>query len=242
MLLRSSSSPISNSSWIPNLRESSPDSDHPRQLIRTKSLSRGALCPTIGEQALGSKSRSLERVLSNAELWVDADHEKGPQTVVAGSGGGGGGRICGGGGGAGGGRGLEGGDGFSGYDGTEAYYQKMIEANPGNALLLGNYAKFLKEVRGDLAKAEEYCGRAVLENPNDGNAMSLYADLIWQTKRDAHRAENYFDQAVKADPDDCYVLASYARFLWDTEEEEEEEEHYGMDSSFSSPSNYSFSG
>lgn len=35
-----------------------------------------------------------------------------------------------------------------GRDSTDAYYQKMIEANPDNALLLGNYAKFLKEVNG----------------------------------------------------------------------------------------------
>ncbi|RZB98059.1 hypothetical protein D0Y65_021199 [Glycine soja] len=33
-----------------------------------------------------------------------------------------------------------------GRDRTEAYYQNMIEANPSDALLLGNYAKFLKEV------------------------------------------------------------------------------------------------
>lgn len=29
---------------------------------------------------------------------------------------------------------------------TEAYYEMMIEANPGNPLFLANYAKFLKEV------------------------------------------------------------------------------------------------
>ena len=33
-----------------------------------------------------------------------------------------------------------------GHESTDLYYQKMIEANPGNALLLGDYAKFLKEV------------------------------------------------------------------------------------------------
>ncbi|XP_065851047.1 uncharacterized protein [Euphorbia lathyris] len=115
------------------------------------------------------------------------------------------------------------GDSNRGKDSTENYYQNMIEANPGNSLLLSNYARFLKEVRGDNERAEEYCGRAILANPNDGKVLSMYADLIWQSHKDASRAEAYFDQAVKASPDDCFVLASYARFLWDAEEEDEEE-------------------
>ncbi|XP_047328197.1 uncharacterized protein LOC124931715 [Impatiens glandulifera] len=141
-----------------------------------------------------------------------------------------GGGWCGGGGGGGGsGSGGSDGDdeneGYSNYgnENTDFYYQKMIEANPGNSLILGNYARFLKEVRGDYKKAEEYCGRAILANSSDGNVLSLYADLIWQTQKDSSRAETYFDQAVKASPDDCYVLASYARFLWDADEEEEED-------------------
>ncbi|OMO57776.1 Tetratricopeptide-like helical [Corchorus olitorius] len=144
----------------------------------------------------------------------------------------GGGNFCGGGGGGGG--GSDGGDNEWGYwdsnngnDSTESYYQKMIEANPGNPLLLSNYARFLKEVRGDFVKAEEYCGRAILANPNDGNVLSMYGDLIWKTQKDAPRAETYFDQAVKAAPNDCYVLASYASFLWDAEEDEEQEEEIG---------------
>lgn len=56
-----------------------------------------------------------------------------------GIGGGGGGKICGGGGGGG-----------SEDDSTDLYYQKMIEANPGNLLLLSNYARFLKEVTRNL--------------------------------------------------------------------------------------------
>ncbi|XP_057537205.1 uncharacterized protein LOC130814935 [Amaranthus tricolor] len=131
--------------------------------------------------------------------------------------------------------GFDGGNGFgfgfgswdsnneNGGESTDLYYQKMIEANPGNPLLLGNYAKFLKEFQGDYVKAEEYCGRAILANPSDGNLLSLYADLIWKTQKDSSRAETYFDQAVKASPDDCYVLASYAHFLWDADEDEEED-------------------
>lgn len=144
-----------------------------------------------------------------------------------GSGSGGGGGVCGGGRGG----GADDGDGESGFsdsnhgnNSTDAHYQKMIEADPGNGLLLSNYARFLKEVRGDLPRAEEYCGRAILANPSDGNVLSLYADLIWQSHKDAERAESYFEQAVRAAPNDCYVMASYARFLWDAEEEEGEDQ------------------
>nr|ACU23958.1 unknown [Glycine max] len=85
-----------------------------------------------------------------------------------------------------------------GRDRTEAYYQNMIEANPSDALLLGNYAKFLKEVRDDYPKSKEYLERAILANPDDGHILSLYAELIWQLEKDANRAEGYFDQAIKS--------------------------------------------
>ncbi|KAE9584556.1 hypothetical protein Lal_00021702 [Lupinus albus] len=109
-------------------------------------------------------------------------------------------------------------------DNTHAHYQNMIEANPNDALLLGNYAKFLKEVIGDYPKAMECLERAILANPSDGHILSLYADLIWQTEKDADRAEGYFDQAIKNASDDCYIMASYAKFLWDAEEDEEEKD------------------
>lgn len=109
-----------------------------------------------------NKEGEVERLLSLAEAAAEegcvavVEKERVLQTLVVGGGGvgGGGGRVCGGGGGG----GSDGGDGsgfgadsndsnsWHGHDSTDAYYQKMIEANPGNALLLANYAKFLKEV------------------------------------------------------------------------------------------------
>ncbi|KFK42416.1 hypothetical protein AALP_AA2G253300 [Arabis alpina] len=166
----------------------------------------------------------VERLFSSSGMGekVKGDDVDRLETLVSGGGGGGssGGKICTGGGGVGG----SGVDGGGSVDATDAYYREMIELNPGNSLLTGNYAKFLKEVKGDVKKAEEYCERAILGNTNDGNVLSLYADLILQNHGDHKRADSYFQQAVKMSPEDCYVQASYARFLWDVEEEEEEEE------------------
>ncbi|KAL9250055.1 hypothetical protein AKJ16_DCAP05523 [Drosera capensis] len=250
MLMRTLSTPILNS-LVPSQSSprdsscpSSPDTVVACKLSRTKSISLttslnsktlfqnesiGLSKMVASDSDLGHTSVKLRRTMSDvAEAPVGiCDRKEMLQRLLPSSGldvedggcvgGGNGGRRAHGGGGRG---GTGGGDG--GVD-MECYYQEMIRANPGDALLLGNYAGYLKEVQGDLAKAEEYCGRAILANPNDGSLLSMYGDIIWQTKRDMDRAQSYFDQAVKSSPDDSYVLASYAKFMWDVEEEEDEE-------------------
>ncbi|XP_056174526.1 uncharacterized protein LOC115678018 [Syzygium oleosum] len=121
-----------------------------------------------------------------------------------------------------------GGDGYGGGYGDRrgigAYYREMLRSSPGDSLLLRNYGKYLHEVEGDAARAEEYYGRAILASPGDGEVLSLYGKLIWDTQRDEDRAKSYFNQAVLASPEDSTVLGSYARFLWESEEEEEEDD------------------
>ncbi|XP_075505173.1 uncharacterized protein LOC142542431 [Primulina tabacum] len=182
-------------------------------------------------QNMGSillSSSGLGESMATEGCYALAERERMPLMPLVG----GGGKSCGGGRGSYDGSGSQDSGSWNGHDNTDAYYEMTIKANPGNALLLANYAKFLKEVKGDFTKAEEYCGRAILANPNDASVLSLYADLIWQTQNDAERAETYFDQAVKTDPNDCYVLASYARFLWDADDDDDEEEgsksEYGL--------------
>ncbi|KAK8520438.1 hypothetical protein V6N13_031111 [Hibiscus sabdariffa] len=247
MLLRSASTPLLNS-WIPHSKEASPEPDSSPMISRTRGVSFIVSCSSddssrrmtraVSETDLRMTSSPVVPKMGKAkqnrgilnEIFVEEEEEaekeetgfqwrRTASLAVE--------EECGIGGGDGGGSDTgdnewSSWDSNNGNDGTNLYYQKMIEANPGNSLLLSNYARFLKEVRQDFVKAEEYCGRAILANPNDGNVLSMYADLIWETHKDSSRAETYFDQAVKAAPDDCYVLASYARFLWDAEEEEEE--------------------
>lgn len=176
--------------------------------------------------AVGVAAVPLRRLLTSAGLdaAVGRDEEAatggGTLALLEGVGGGGGrGKVCGG---WQGGRGGDGdGDGDGGDRGaTDAHYRRMIRANPGNSLPLGNYARFLKEVQGDAARAQEYCERAIVANPGDGDALAMYAGLVWETSRDAERADAYYSRAVQAAPDDCYVLGSYAGFLWDAEEED----------------------
>nr|XP_043629282.1 uncharacterized protein LOC122600598 [Erigeron canadensis] len=220
MLLRSSSNPSLNS-WFQQ------HNSKPLSPCTTVALTRASSDTDLTNLKTISRCKSLRvnsSVLSNIYVVEDVKAEEetesydgcGMQFLMDGNGGGFGGRnIC--------------GHGSGGYDygsddnGTDVYYKNMIEANPDNSLVLANYAKYLKEVRGDVVKAEEYCSRAILANSSDGNALSMYADLIWETHKDASRAESYFDQAVKASPDDCYVMTSYAHFLWDADEEDEEE-------------------
>ncbi|KAH7296052.1 hypothetical protein KP509_26G006900 [Ceratopteris richardii] len=102
---------------------------------------------------------------------------------------------------------------------SEFYFQSLLETDPGNPLLLRNYAELLAK-KGDVKKAEEYYERAILADPNDGEVLSSYAKLQWDVNKDQDRAEAYYDRAVQAAPDDCYVLASHASFLWGVDEDE----------------------
>ncbi|XP_011039688.1 PREDICTED: uncharacterized protein LOC105136156 [Populus euphratica] len=181
--------------------------------------------PYLTRERMFSKRSFMSPVLKEKEEMSVCTETVEEEEMVCGGGGGGVGvgGICGGGG---------GGSWDSGHQPYESdhesmnlYYQNMIKAYPGDALLLANYAKFLKEVRGDVVKAEEFCEKAILANGrDDGNVLSMYGDLIWNNHKDSNRAQAYFDQAVKSSPDDCYVLASYAHFLWDAGEEDGDEE------------------
>ena len=153
----------------------------------------------------------LRRLLTSTGLDVSA--AEGGEALalveqgVGGSSGGGNGKALGSSGGLGGVGDGGGGDGGSNHAATDTHYRQMIEADPGNSLLLVNYARFLKEVEGDAARAQEYCERAILASPGDAEALSLYAGLVWETSRDAGRADDYYSRAVQAAPDDWSVTS-----------------------------------
>eukprot|EP00850_Spirogloea_muscicola_P002191 SM000008S22280 [mRNA] locus=s8:859034:860527:- [translate_table: standard] len=160
---------------------------------------------------------------------------------IGGSGGGSGGHVSGGGHGRrGGGQGGYNGGGSnngsnggssSGMDssGRDLYYRQALRVDPGNPLLLRNYARFLFEIQQDYVRAEEYYERAILANPGDGEILAQYAKLVWDAHHDMERASSYFEQAIRAAPEDCYVLAAHASFLWNSENGDESQAAGGSD-------------
>ncbi|CAL5210597.1 unnamed protein product [Lathyrus oleraceus] len=229
MLLRSFSAPILSSLLLSKFNEPYLELEHTLKLPRTislLSLSQNKTKIDLKNSSSPKKTISIERKEVNEGKMV--------QTSMMGGG------MKNNGGCKGGGRGSDGGNGRGwnlnegnnhGRDKIDSYYQNMIETHPFDALLLGNYAKFLKEVRGDYIKAKEYLERAIMANPGDGHILSIYGDLIWQIEKNAARAQQYFDQAIQNDPNDCYVLASYANFLLDAENEEEKDYQIESDQS-----------
>ncbi|XP_004506972.1 uncharacterized protein [Cicer arietinum] len=231
MLLRSSSAPILGSLLLYNSKECSLEPEHTLKLPFL-SLSK-KLAKIDLKNSLSPKRTILvpcSNVLTNIKERNEVKDAKMVQNSIIGGGMGSNGGC------KGGGRGWNLNEGNNhGRDRIDTYYKNMIQAHPCDALLLGNYAKFLKEVCGDYTKAEEYLERAILSNPGDGHILSIYADLIWQTDKNVGRAQEYFDQAFESAPDDCYVLASYANFLWDAENEEDNDYQIKSDHSHTYP-------
>lgn len=167
MLLRSYSAPIP-SSFLPHSMESSSEQELNHHLPRTLASPRhkktAPLLKNHHQEEIEQKFHKKKTTPSMRELFSSSSldkqvlyHDEGGkkvgklQTLVMGGGGMGcdGGSICGGCNGSGRDSGGGNGNGWEnnyGRDETDAYYQNMIEANPNNSLLLGNYAKFLKEV------------------------------------------------------------------------------------------------
>lgn len=107
-------------------------------------------------------------------------------------------------------------DEYAEYMRTEMMYQKGLEQDPDNPLLLANYAQFLYLVVNDYDRAEEYFKRAVKVEPPDAEALNKYASFLWQARKDLWAAEETYQEAIAADSGNSYYTANYAHFLWNT--------------------------
>ncbi|AEE28100.1 Tetratricopeptide repeat (TPR)-like superfamily protein [Arabidopsis thaliana] len=102
------------------------------------------------------------------------------------------------------------------YFKTELLYQTGLSQEPGNVLLLANYAQFLYLIIHDYDRAEKYFKRAAKAEPADAEALNKYATFLWRARNDIWRAEETYLEAISADPTNSVYSANYAHFLWNT--------------------------
>ncbi|XP_047045782.1 uncharacterized protein LOC124650282 [Lolium rigidum] len=102
------------------------------------------------------------------------------------------------------------------YARTEQWYELAVAEEPGNSLILANFAQFLYLTRNDHKRAEHYFERAVRADPADAEALSRYATFLWKARDDVAAAEETYQEAIAADPGNAHYAAAYAHFLWNT--------------------------
>ncbi|KAM0825319.1 hypothetical protein ACQ4PT_069637 [Festuca glaucescens] len=102
------------------------------------------------------------------------------------------------------------------YARTEQRYEMAVSEEPGNALLLANFAQFLYLVQRDHDRAEHYFKRAVRAEPADAETLGWYAAFLWKARNDLAAAEETYQEAIAAEPSNGHHAAAYAHFLWNT--------------------------
>ncbi len=93
------------------------------------------------------------------------------------------------------------------------FYKRMVSATPHDACILGNYAIFLADQRGDLDGAESYYRRALEADPKHTDHLGDYADFLARKRGDLDGAEGYYQRALEIDPEHARHLGNYAIFL-----------------------------
>ena len=96
---------------------------------------------------------------------------------------------------------------------TDAMFQHVIDTNPHDITILGDYALFLETVRGDIDQAEQVFQQAIVVDPHHANTLGNYALFLQNQKGDTGQAQIIFQQAIEADPHDASNLGDYALFL-----------------------------
>jgi tetratricopeptide (TPR) repeat protein len=117
-------------------------------------------------------------------------------------------------------------DGTEDNDEKERIYTEGIEKTA-HPYLISNYAIFLKDIRKDFDKAEQYYLKTLEAEPDDANFIGNYAMFIDDVRKDFDQAEQHYLKALEAEPDNAMNNGNYAAFLKFVRKDfEKAEQHY----------------
>jgi Tfp pilus assembly protein PilF/cellulose biosynthesis protein BcsQ len=105
---------------------------------------------------------------------------------------------------------------------ADAAFQRLIANNPKVADMLGNYAVFLIEHRGEPEQAQVFYLRAIEADPKHAIILNNYASFLINHREDPEQAQAFYLRAIEADPKDATNLGNYASFLINHREDPEQ--------------------
>jgi len=94
------------------------------------------------------------------------------------------------------------------------YYEKALAVHAGNVLVLNNYAYFLSEDGGDLAKAERMSRKTIEVEPKNSTYLDTFAWIFFKEEKYG-LAKIYIERAVANELDpSSVILEHYGDILW----------------------------
>lgn len=94
------------------------------------------------------------------------------------------------------------------------YYEKALAEFPGNVLVLNNYAYYLSEKGGDLAKAERMSRKTIEAEPKNPTYLDTFAWIFFKEEKYG-LAKIYIERAVANERDpSSVILEHYGDILW----------------------------
>ena len=90
-----------------------------------------------------------------------------------------------------------------------AAYDSCLQWKPDNLSCLNNYAYYISESGGNLAKAEEMSYKTIKAEPKNATFLDTYAWILFQQERYAE-AKIYIDQTLQCDSDSSAVIVEHA--------------------------------
>jgi tetratricopeptide (TPR) repeat protein len=93
------------------------------------------------------------------------------------------------------------------------YYEKILEANPNNSLILNNYAYYLALDDKDLAKAEKMSYESLTLDANNPSNMDTYGWILYKMGR-YEDAQLWIHKALEKDADNATLNEHYGDVLY----------------------------
>ncbi len=109
---------------------------------------------------------------------------------------------------------------------AQKIYEAATQKFPKDAALLGNFARFLHDIRKKFDQAEKYYQKALEAEPTHAIYLGNYAAFLHTIRKDFNRAEEYYKKALEADPTYAIALGNYAVLLKDIRKDFDKAEEY----------------